>query len=251
MLDPDEEIAIAEQFGVARSQVRRDHLISHLLGALSEQAADQVVFFGGTALSRTFAPDGRLSEDVDLIATRSRRDAAQLIEHTVLRATRREFPGLRWEPLLSAVRDTEPAVLITRDGLTVRMQLLRAEGYPAWPTAARNLVQRYSDAPPARLEVPTMASFAAAKTVAWTDRAASRDLYDLWLLVQAGAIDHAAAQLFRQYGPTNNPPTASMFSRPLDETKWRLDLSGQTRLSITAGEALAAVREAWDAVTRG
>lgn len=61
MLDPDEAAAIAERFGVGRSQVRRDHLISHLLGALSEHAADQVIFFGGTALSRT---------------TRSRRDAA-------------------------------------------------------------------------------------------------------------------------------------------------------------------------------
>lgn len=248
MLDPDEEIAIAEQFGVARSQVRRDHLISHVLGALSEHAADQVVFFGGTALSRTFAPDGRLSEDIDLIATRSRRDVAQLIEATVLRATRREFPGLRWEPQLTSVRDTDPAVLIAPDGLTVRMQLLHAEGYPPWPTAARKLEQRYSDAPRATLEVPTMASFAAAKTVAWIDRAASRDLYDLWLLAQAGAIDAVAAQLFRQYGPTNKPPTASMFSRSLDETKWRLDLSGQTRLSITAGEALAAVRDAWDSV---
>lgn len=56
MLDPAEEAAIAEQFGVAPAQVRRDHLISHLLAALSLDTADRVIFFGGTALARRPAP---------------------------------------------------------------------------------------------------------------------------------------------------------------------------------------------------
>jgi Nucleotidyl transferase AbiEii toxin, Type IV TA system len=112
MLSPDDQAAVAEKFGVAVSQVRRDHLISHLLAALTVLAADQVVFFGGTALSRTYAPDGRLSEDIDLIATGPRRDVATLIEQGLPRAVRRNFPGLRWEPSLTAVRDTEPAVLM-------------------------------------------------------------------------------------------------------------------------------------------
>lgn len=73
MLEPAEEHAVAERFGVARAQVRRDHLISHLLAAISHHLADDVLFFGGTALSRTFAPDGRLSEDIDLIALHNRR----------------------------------------------------------------------------------------------------------------------------------------------------------------------------------
>ncbi len=59
MLDPVEEVAVAEQFGVAAAQVRRDHLISHLLVALSRSLADEVVFFGGTALARGLVPDGR------------------------------------------------------------------------------------------------------------------------------------------------------------------------------------------------
>jgi predicted nucleotidyltransferase component of viral defense system len=87
MLHPDEETEVAAQFGVTLPQVRRDHLISHLLAALSAHAADQVVFFGGTALSRTFAPDGRLSEDIDLIATGQRRDVAPLVQE------RRELSG--------------------------------------------------------------------------------------------------------------------------------------------------------------
>ena len=249
MLSPDEEAAVAEQFGVARNQVRRDHLISHLLAALAAHAGDQLVFFGGTALSRTFAPNGRLSEDIDLIATGRRREVAEVVQDGLLRATRREFPGLRWQPPLTAVRETEPAILTTADSLAVRIQLLRSDGYPAWPTITRSLVQRYSDAPSAALIVFTPASFAASKTMAWTDRAASRDLFDLWLLAESGAISSEAAQLFRKYGPTNEPPTRNLFAQALDETVWRRDLAGQTRLHITAEEALTIVRNAWDSVS--
>jgi predicted nucleotidyltransferase component of viral defense system len=245
MLDPDEETAVADRFGVARPQVRRDHLISHLLAALSARAADRVVFFGGTALSRTFIPDGRLSEDIDLIAVRERRTAAEAVADAMVRGVRREYPGLRWEPLLTAVRDTEPAVLISQDGLTVRVQLLGATGYPPWPTESREIVQRYSDAPPATLTVLTLPSFVAAKIMAWVDRATPRDLYDLWLLTQREAVDDTAAALFARHGQTGRPPSGDLFTTAPDETRWRQELSGQTRLEITAAEALDVVREAF------
>lgn len=246
MLDPDEETAVAEQFGVARAQVRRDHLISHLLAALSASAAAEVVFFGGTALSRTFIPDGRLSEDIDLIAVHERRPAAELVADCLVRGVRREYPGLRWEPHLPEVRDTEPAVLVSQEGLTVRVQLLGATGYPPWPTEPRPIVQRYSDAPPATLTVLTLPSFVAAKTMAWTDRAAPRDLYDLWLLTRRGAIDDAAAQLFARHGQTGKPPTGDLFRHAPEETRWRQELSGQTRLEVTAAEALEVVRRTFE-----
>lgn len=118
MLDPADERAVADQFGVARPQVHRDHLISHLLAAISDHLADDVLFFGGTALSRTHAPDGRLSEDIDLIALDNRRTTAERLETTLVRATRREYPGLRWQPALSAVRDATPAILATPEGIT-------------------------------------------------------------------------------------------------------------------------------------
>lgn len=60
MLDPDEERSVASAFGVAASQVRRDHLISHVLAVLSERFADRLLFFGGTALSEDI--DGALLE---------------------------------------------------------------------------------------------------------------------------------------------------------------------------------------------
>ncbi|MGC7100373.1 nucleotidyl transferase AbiEii/AbiGii toxin family protein [Amycolatopsis lurida] len=248
MLDPEEERAVAEQFGVASAQVRRDHLISHLLAILSDEFADQVLFFGGTALSRSFAPDGRLSEDIDLIALTSRTKLAEQLEQIFRRRTRREFPGLRWEPPLTRVRDTEPAVLISADGLTVRVQLLNRTGYPPWPTAPHALVQRYSDTPTATLTVPTIESFAAWKTAAWLDRAAPRDLYDLWLLAGLGALNQEAAALFRKLGPTNKPPHPSAFTRAPGEDRWQRELSGQTRLTITADEARAVVASTWDQV---
>ncbi|MQA02871.1 MAG: hypothetical protein GEV07_09165 [Streptosporangiales bacterium] len=68
MLDPGEAAAVAARFGVAEPQVERDHLISHLLAALGRRLADWVVFFGGTALARAYLPEGRLSEDIDLLA---------------------------------------------------------------------------------------------------------------------------------------------------------------------------------------
>jgi len=55
-------------FGVAESQVIRDHLISHLLAAISaSDLSAALVFFGGTALCRSFLPEHRLSEDIDLL----------------------------------------------------------------------------------------------------------------------------------------------------------------------------------------
>lgn len=249
MLDVAEEIAIAEQFGVARDQIRRDHLISHVLATLSTHCADQVVFFGGTALSRSFVPNGRLSEDIDLIAVGSRRDVARVLEQRLVSANRREFPGLRWTPLLSEVRDVEPAVLATADGINVRIQLLSPIGYPPWPTAPRELVQRYVDSPPATLAVPTRAAFAAWKTSAWIGRAASRDLFDLWSLAEAGAIDSEAVDLFVRYGPTNKPPDDRVFSMAPDELVWRRDLGSQTRLTLTATEAIVIVRDAWKSAT--
>ena len=67
-MNDNERDLVAAQFGVATEQVERDHLISHLLAFLSSAVEDRVHFIGGTALARTHLPDGRLSEDNDLIA---------------------------------------------------------------------------------------------------------------------------------------------------------------------------------------
>lgn len=121
MLDPVEVATIADRFAVSDDQVRRDHLISRLLAALARQVPDAVVFFGGTALARTYLPEGRLSEDIDLYARPARADVVAAVEAALETGVLREYGRLTWEPSLSAVKDTVPAILRTQDGLVVRV----------------------------------------------------------------------------------------------------------------------------------
>jgi predicted nucleotidyltransferase component of viral defense system len=114
-----------------------------------------------------------------------------------------------------------------------------------WPTEVRDIEQRYSDAPAARLRTLTAAGFAAAKLATWTDRHAPRDLYDLWALAERGLVDADALDVFVAHGPTGKPPRPWVFETGHSEGTWRYALSHQTRLRVTAAEALAMVRAAW------
>lgn len=110
----DERDTVATQFGVSPEQVERDHLISHLLAAIADRFADRVHFIGGTALARTHLPDGRLSEDIDLVALGNRNELAVELDAALERAVARTHGRLSWGPALAAVRDTEAANLRTR-----------------------------------------------------------------------------------------------------------------------------------------
>ncbi|GEL24895.1 hypothetical protein PSU4_38490 [Pseudonocardia sulfidoxydans NBRC 16205] len=156
---------------------------------------------------------------------------------------------MTWNPAPTAVREQEPATAHSPDGAIVRIQLLSATGYPRWPTERVDLVQRYSDAPPARLSVPTAAGFAAAKASAWRDRRASRDLWDLWALAARGHLDVEAARLYARLGPTNRAPDPDDYETAPEQRHWERDLGGQVRLTISAGEAADAVATAWRRVT--
>ena len=114
----DEAATVAQQFGVALEQVHRDHLISAILAALQTHA-DDLIFFGGTALARTYLYSGRLSEDIDLIAVTDRRSVAHAISRTIERALRVTHGRVNWTVALADTRDTEPASLITDDGVIV------------------------------------------------------------------------------------------------------------------------------------
>ncbi|WP_330359266.1 nucleotidyl transferase AbiEii/AbiGii toxin family protein [Mycobacteroides franklinii] len=244
-VDGDERDAIALQFGVDSGQVVRDHLISHLLAVISQTLGDRVHFIGGTALARTYLPNGRLSEDVDLIAVDSRKSVAQELDSVLPRALARTHGRLTLDPPLSYIRDTEASFLRSTGGVSVRVQLLSSSDRTLWPTERQTLVQRYQDAPPAELAVPTLPGFAASKTATWADRAAPRDLWDLWALNEIGAINANALDLFKRYGPTGRAPGDYIFDKPPSDVAWRTQLAGQTRLTVTAAEAITAVRKAW------
>lgn len=248
MLDVGQRDRIATRFGVASAQIERDYVLSLLLAALSRDFVDDVIFFGGTALARTYLPQGRLSEDLDLIAVGPRRELAVRLDSALPRALLREFGRLAWQPALSAVHDTEPASLTDGRGLIVKVQLLKSDGYPPWPTEVRGLDQRYDGVAPAALRVPTLPAFAAWKTAAWCDRHAARDLWDLWALAGVGAINAEAAELYRKYGPTHMPPDQD-FRIPPAEADWSAQLGQQTRLDVSPREALDVVRRYWADVT--
>ncbi len=249
-MNSDEKTAVAEQFGVATEQVERDHLISHLLAFLSRDVGDRIHFIGGTALARTHLSDGRLSEDIDLIAVGDRKSVAADLDAALPRALARTHGRLTVDPALSSIPDTSAAILRTSEGLTVRIQLLSSRTRTVWPTERRSLVQRYSDAPAAVLLVPTLPAFAASKTATWFDRHASRDLWDLWALDRIGAIDAEAEALYRRYGPTNRPPALRDFTTAPTRADWQNQLGGQTRLTVSPTEALTAVHNAWAQVIK-
>jgi len=244
-MNSDEKTAVAEQFGVAAEQVERDHLISHVLAVLAGDFGERIHFIGGTALARTHLPNGRLSEDIDLIAIGDRKPVATDMDALLPRALSRSHGRLTLDPALSSVPDIQSAILRTSNGLAVRLQLLSSRDRIAWPTERRSLVQRYADAPAAELLVPTLPAFAASKTATWVDRHASRDLWDLWALNRLGAIDAAAESLYRHYGPTNQPPSPRDFTMVPSEADWQNQLAGQTRLTVAPKDALCAVRDAW------
>lgn len=235
---------VAERFGVATTQVWRDHLVSYALAAISRTVGtEDVIFFGGTALSRTHLPDVRLSEDIDLIATGNRSDVAASIERS-LRLLRRTHGAVTFDPPLPSTRGATPAVMRTDDGLTVQVQLLQYEDYPRWPTEVADIQQRYSDAPPAHLRVLTAPAFGAAKLSAWLDRRASRDLYDLYAMAARGLITPDSVDLFSRLGSFTRIPGWTWSSIP-DTAQWRVELGHQLRLAIEPEEAANVARQAW------
>jgi predicted nucleotidyltransferase component of viral defense system len=243
--------AVAEQFGVEPAQVRRDHLISHVLAAIARAIPDgDLVFFGGTALARTQLIDSRLSEDIDLICLAPRSEVSARIQDAVRAGVLRTHGRPTWTPELTTTRDAQSAVLSVPDGTSIQIQLIASTGYPAWPTEVADLHQRYSDAPPARMRVLTPDAFVAAKMTAWLDRRTPRDLYDLAALADGGLISTGAIQCFARHGPTSKPLPARTFRDPPAPADWERALAHQTRLTITAAEALGRVGRAWKTASK-
>lgn len=242
VLDERERAEVEARFGVAEEQVVRDHVISHALAAIATVSTEDLVFFGGTALARTHLTGLRLSEDIDLIASGSRAEIGDRIEVAVEKGLGRAFGTPTFAPRIRDTVHSESSVMEV-GGIRIRLQLLSAQGYPAWPTEVVQIEQRYSDAPPALLRVLTAAAFAAAKLAAWSDRGAPRDLYDLWALAKADKIDREAVELFGKLGPYTSVSKVSFAPLPTD-AEWTAALVHQCVPQVGPEEAARSVREA-------
>lgn len=239
---------VKEVFGADDAQVERDHLISHALAAISADLGERVKFYGGTALARSFLPQGRLSEDIDLIAMGPRADVAEALARTLTRRLARDFGRPAFQPALVSSRGAEPVTVVFPSGPRIQVQLLPADHYPAWPFERRDLVQRYEDAKAATLLVPTLDAFVAWKTATFMDRQAPRDLWDLGALARLQPFTSGAAELFSSFGPFRSVPSTSTIPAAPTETLWQRDLAHQTRLSVDAATARSDVVAAWAAV---
>lgn len=249
MIDSVELADVAAAFGVADAQVRHDHLISHALAAIAG-LGQPLTFFGGTALARTHISDptagARLSEDIDLYSP-DRRRVAEILDDQLPSLLRREFPGTTWDPPLSAVRAVDPAELASREGMRVRIQLLDSGGghqdLARWPTEVRTIDLRYRDLPDrATLRVPTLAAFAAMKTIAWADRHTARDLYDLARIAGIGGLTRDVATQVRQATGWSVLPGLFSSLPPMD---WAAQLGHQTATLPTAEQCLVDVHQAF------
>ncbi len=151
------------------------------------------------------------------------------------------------DPPLSAVRAVDPAELASREGMRVRIQLLDSGGghqdLARWPTEVRTIDLRYRDLPDrATLRVPTLAAFAAMKTIAWADRHTARDLYDLARIAGIGGLTRDVATQVRQAAGWSVLPGLFSSLPPMD---WTAQLGHQTATLPTAEQCLIDVHQAF------
>lgn len=240
MLSAGEVRRWVDRFRVPEAQVRRDHLISHVLYHLPGLIPD-TTFFGGTALCRTHLLDWRLSEDLDLLVEETSRAADRLSED-LPEALRREFPGLT----VDWGREGETQVgAVSADDVSIRIQLVRFDdSYRRYPVESTRVALRYGDLPEAaEIVCPSATGAAAMKVNAWSDRKAPRDLCDLYGLVQARFLSGEALEIAAQVSRPVQRYDFEDDQLPTQE-QWVAALGHQMREPPPRELALASVRQA-------
>lgn len=221
-------------------------MISHVLEALYRLQLDEVTFFGGTALCRTWLPDVRLSEDIDLLVP-DHIVAASLIPRMLSRALRREYPEAEWADV-GVKHEVDTKLLSVGRNVQVKVQF--AKWRHLWessiPVVDSPVRLRYSDLPETvQLSVPTGAGFGAMKLIAWSDRRAPRDLFDLYELARNGYLVKEVQEI--QKAITGVAPTASTLGRTVPPTvvdSWDAELAHQLTAPPPAAKCLEVVRAA-------
>jgi predicted nucleotidyltransferase component of viral defense system len=241
VLDAGETEIVQNIFGASMMQVRRDHAISHVLAAI-QNLSHQIVFFGGTALSRTLLNDGRLSEDIDLYSSDPQTVSRELDEIPDL--IEEEFPQSSWQKPPSQSKDAESIILNCDPGLHIQVQLVdsRSRQWQKIPTKMTDIHQRYSDVPKTRMHTPTFDGFVAMKALAWFDRRTARDLFDLDALSKIGRVTDATRELIMDM--RGYQISTEMMDRRVSGD-WQLELAHQTRLDKTEERCIAQVMNWW------
>lgn len=245
MISDSEVRAAALKHGVPEAQIWRDWVVSHLLHGLAQiQDTTGFVFYGGTALCRTWCPDLRLSEDIDLMV-HDFPDAVPVMQAELKRAKRREFPDLDWSPADMWQRTLTS--IATTGQRVVKMQFVEPRvREDRIPTVRASVALRYSDLPESvTLTVPSAEGFAAMKLMAWHQRQEPRDLYDLAALAEVGAITAEAIDLTTEVSSTRLGVRALHHDLPTSVTqRWSEQLAHQMGSVLSAEQCLEHVLEA-------
>ena len=246
MLDFLEAERVQMNFGATAAQVRRDHAISHVLEAIAGIRAE-FIFFGGTALSRTFLSRGRLSEDIDLY-TQDRQGLTHELD-LLPELIAQEFPRAFWDLKPSEANEPRPTLLLCDSAIQIQVQVLDSlsRGWNQIPIQKNIIQQRYSDVGVTQLDVPTLEGFVALKAMAWFERASPRDLFDLEGLSQLGPVTKATRDLIAAL--SGFQMSSKMLNRKMVGL-WREELEHQTHLEISEAECRAHLLEWWEAGSR-
>ncbi len=179
MIDSTEVRNRARELEVSERVVEKDYVLTHLLVSTADRAADNFVFRGGTALSKVYWPDFRLSEDLDFLCTASSQDVRTWLSESVEVATARTGLELRLD--FGDARDGWARSLVAWDGNEVIVDVNLRERVYLEAKRERPLTP-YSDLneSDATLLVVALAEILGNKWYMLGDRNEPRDLYDLW-----------------------------------------------------------------------
>jgi len=242
----------AAVLGIDERHVELDYVLQHLLAQLARDPGE-LIFRGGTALSRIYWPDFRISEDLDFIGEGDLLDLRGQAERAVGRAAEEmgfdvglDIAGWRDDRLRAAVTWSSA---LGRDG-ELLIDVVRHQR-PGLPPASLPLDLRYPDLegePVPAIPVLQLREILANKWLMLGDRDEPRDLFDLWwALARAGARFEDIAVAHRAtYGYP--PMSASMEHATRLERGWRQRLEHQLRDLPPFRGAMDEVRrhfEAW------
>jgi predicted nucleotidyltransferase component of viral defense system len=241
MIEADEVRAAAARWGTASDQILKDHLISHLLNALRD--VDGIVFYGGTALNRTYLSD-RLSEDIDLYLDPRAPAAPDKVIALLLSRNKREFPDLQVEAAVGEGYVRTYSATTETHRVQIEFVGPRPE-HRSIEVHRSGIDLRYSDLPDSlSLVTPTLVAFYALKAAAFEERHLERDLFDLAGLARVDAINRNALEALRAF--RGGGPTQWMYQddRAPEPRAWTVALAHQTGVLGDPRQALASVREA-------
>ncbi len=245
MITPDEVAGQAGRWGVAPSQIEKDHMISHLLAAIAETGFP-CRFYGGTALNRSHVAGGRLSEDIDLMVDDISVDVGAVLRRPLLR----HVGDTTWE--LRSRRTWMRTYDVTALGTSVQLQLVRFDRDDRrWGWEQRPVELRYSCLPDhVVMNLPVRDGFVAMKLNAYTERWAPRDLMDLANLAGRGAITARAVARYRH--ATGRGVSLDDFAsvRRPTRAEWNTELGHQMAEPGEPEEAVQIVHDALASAAR-